>query len=59
MKQKSIGEPRVPFNIIPIESIGARYSKTYWDCVFLSHSLGYVPSYADHLLEHIRGYITA
>lgn len=56
-ERKSIGEPRIPFRIIPIESIGARYSKTNWDYVFLSHSPGYVPSYADHLLKQIAGYI--
>lgn len=56
--RKPIGEPRIPFNIITIESLGDRYSETSWDYVFLSHSPGYVPSYADHLLKVIGRFIT-
>lgn len=56
-ERKSIGEPTVPFNIVSLENVGARYSDTKWDYVFLSHSPGYVPSYADHLLEQIGEYI--
>lgn len=56
--RKPIGEPRIPFNIITIESVGIRYSQASWDYVFLSHSPGYVPSSADHLLELIGGYIS-
>lgn len=56
-ERKSIGEPTVPFNIVSLENVGARYSDTKWDYVFLSHSPGYVPSYADHLLEQIGKYI--
>lgn len=56
-ERKPIGEPRVPFNIITVESVGTRYSDAKWDYVFLSHSPGYVPSDADHLLDHIGVYI--
>jgi hypothetical protein len=58
-KRKPIGEPRIPFNILPVETLDDRYSKIKWDYVFLSHSPGYVPSYADHLLRHIGRYIRA
>jgi hypothetical protein len=56
--RKPIGEPRVPFNIIPAESVGDRHAHTGWDYIFLSHSPGYVPRSADHLLDHIGEYIT-
>lgn len=56
--RKPIGEPRIPFNIITVESVGTRYSHASWDYVFVSHSPGYVPSYADHLLALIGGYIS-
>ena len=56
-ERKPIGEPTVPFNIVSLENIGFRYSNTKWDYVFLSHSPGYVPSSADHLLTQIGEYI--
>ena len=56
-ERKPIGEPRVPFNIVTLENLGTRYANTSWDFVFLSHSPGYVPSYADHLLNLIARYI--
>jgi len=56
-RRKPVGEPRVPLNIITIENIGDRYSNTSWDYVFLSRSPGYVPSYADHLVDQISKYI--
>ena len=55
--RKPVGEPRVPLNIITIENVGNRYSSTSWDYVFLSRSPGYVPSYADHLVDPISKYI--
>lgn len=55
--RKSIGEPRIPFNIIAQDSVGGRYETEPWDYVFLSHSPGYVPSTADTLLPVIADYI--
>ena len=56
-ERRPIGEPRTPFNIVTLENIGTKYLETSWDYVFLSHSPGYVPSYADPLLDVIRKYI--
>ena len=55
--RRPIGEPRIPFSVITVESLGARYANTNWNYVFLSHSPGYVPSYADHLLDVVGNYI--
>jgi uncharacterized protein UPF0489 len=55
--RRSVGEPVIPFNIITVENLGARYENTKWDYVFVSHSPGYVPSYADHLLHVVGNYI--
>ena len=55
--RKSIGEPKVPFNIIGQEAARGRYSGQQWDYVFLSHSPGYVPTEADALIPVISEYI--
>jgi hypothetical protein len=54
---RTVGEPIVPLNIITTESIGKRFADREWDFVFLSHSPGYVPSFADHLLSVVGSYI--
>lgn len=55
--RRSIGEPKIPFNIVPQNSVAHRYERVKWDYVFLSHSPGYVPTTADALLPIISAYI--
>lgn len=56
--RRSVGEPKIPFNIVAQDSVANRYEKVKWDYVFLSHSPGYVPTTADVLLPIISAYIT-
>lgn len=57
--RQQVGEPVVPFHLLNAEAVGARYAKTKWDFVFLSHSPGYVPASADPLLDVIAKRIHA
>ena len=55
--RKSVGEPRIPFNIIGQQSAIGRYEGQTWDYVFLSQSPGYTPTSADALVPVISAYI--
>lgn len=52
-----VGEPIVPFNIIPFDKIPSEISKTKWDFVFLAQSPGYTPVTTDILIPIIQNYI--
>ena len=53
----SVGEPKIPFNIISWDSVGNRYQGTTWDYVYLSLSPQYVPKEADTLIPVISDYM--
>lgn len=57
INRRSIGEPKIPFNIVEQNAVKRRYEKVKWDYVFLSHSPGYVPTTSDALLPIISAYI--
>jgi hypothetical protein len=57
IRRRSVGEPRIPLNIIAASSVGKRYWGQSWNYVYLSHSPGYTPTSADALIPVISKHI--